>query len=261
MPDERDSADLYVALDAEGGADVDLTLGKPARSNAELLETGGAVIPALLPRSGLRLVEVEPNEDGYPFVHGYAAEVYEPGAQPLIHIDTRAALAGLTDLGYRSVNIQIVAPHVPDTATWLAAPDSVEEGSWCWEGLAPGDAAPRGSILLHPQPWRGAAELGLNVSTLAGLIVAARALRRRRRLIAALAAAVAAAAAVTSIFTAGGVQADHLGVAGAIPGAALLLATAVSVVSLPAVVAAAGLLLGALVVRRSDQPARRGAVE
>ncbi len=205
---------MSINLGAEGDASVRLILGGLSEDRAALLRTGNAVVAALFPVASRRSTTINSNSGGYPFVELHAADVYRRGAHPVVTIDTKPALAVLTEMGYSNVDVDIDAGGVPSSATWAITPASTYPHSWSWPGLGPGNPGPSGTIRLNPRPWQGFAVVALEVATLAALVLAVFGSRRRGRLLTGAAALVAAAAEAIEIASAGAVQPDNLGVSG-----------------------------------------------
>jgi hypothetical protein len=214
VPTDRTQASMSISMGSEGGADVRLVLGGQIREHAPLMRTGVAVAAALFPTSK-HSVSVDNNDSGYPFVHVHATGFYQRGPQPTVSIDTRSALAVLASMGYRNVDVDISAPLVPAMAQWEKVPDSVYPGHWYWQGIAPGDTAPAGTVELRPNPGRIDVAVVLLAASLASVFVATLGLRRRRRLVAGASAAVALAAPALYTQT---VHPNDLGVAGLVNG-------------------------------------------
>ena len=78
----------------------------------------------------------------------------------------------------------VAAPFVPVTATWVP-PTTEEFGSWYWEAVKSGSAAPYGSVVMSPEPWKAALPLSLTLVSLGLGVWSLVALLRKRRWVAA----------------------------------------------------------------------------
>jgi hypothetical protein len=243
-----DGVGISVILNAEGGAQTQLFLDSHVRSHAELIRLGKQVAPRLFPTASGHTVVVDDNSGGYPFVNISTSGVYEPGPQPQFSLDGRPAASFLLGNGFRSVDLYIQAPVVPVIAEWVPS-GSEDSGTWRWNGLVAGAAAPTGSIEMAPEPWRGVLPLALTAGAVGLAVFSGFALRRGRRVLAAATALGSCAIVLGVVMDAGAVQADNLGVAGYLSGAWLTAAAVVPLLGLPVAFVAFTFLVAALVIR------------
>ena len=209
---------MSISLGSEGGASVQLILGGQKTEQATLLRTGDAVVAALFPAATRHSATINTNQGGYPYVSLHATGVYRPGKHPVFTIDTRQALAALSEMGYRNVDVDIGVWPVPAQAHWASAPTSTNRNDWSWPGTTPADPAPAGTIQLNPEPSRGFRTIAMEVLTLVGCLLAAIGLRRKSRALAGGGAFIAAAVGAIGLAVTGSVEPEDLGVAGLVTG-------------------------------------------
>jgi hypothetical protein len=85
-----------------------------------------------------------------PFIEISAANVYGVGPNPVVHVDTGAALSLLGGVGFRSVYVDVSVREGSDTALWRDPPDATATNDWSWNAVVPGQAAPAGDITIAP---------------------------------------------------------------------------------------------------------------
>jgi hypothetical protein len=244
-----------LSLDSQGGADVDLFLDARVRSNAELTALGEQIAPLLFPTASRRIIEIDDNSGGYPFVHIAAAGAYRPGRHPKFTFDARPAVTALLAEGFKSVDLNMGVPFtVPSTDLLVPAADPRQQDTWAWNVLASGSAAPVGSIVMAPNPWPSLIAIGLTPVSLALLGYSVLSLRRRRQVSATMAAGTAGLAAVV-IFVLSSVAApENLGVIGYLSGGWQTTASVSTSVPILIVALAA---LGVITTARSNRRPRQ----
>lgn len=251
--DRPNGVDLRVVVNADGTGGAQMFLDNTERSQAQIQAWGEAVGTRLFPSATSLAVRVDPNTGGSPFVVIDAPGLYQPGPQPQVSLDTRAAIGWLLASGTKTVDLTVESPNVPLTSSWTP-PVGQGDHSWEWTGVTAGTAAPYGVIVMAPQPWSAAQALMLVVTALGLLVVSFVVFRRRRRRAMpmalsgmALGASVAVAALGTTL------QPDNLGVAGTMSGTPVQVASFVTALALP-IALAAGVLSSFYRTRRSSGP-------
>ncbi|WP_456843939.1 hypothetical protein [Cellulomonas sp. P5_C6] len=215
---ETNGAELDVVVNADGSGTAELYLDDTTvRSDAQLRAWGDEVGARLFPSASSRTVRVDPNGGGYPFVVVDAQDLYRPGPQPQVSLDTRDAVTWLLadgPDGVDVVDVSIDSPRVPLTSSWTPSRGE-DESTWAWWGITDGTTAPYGELVMSPAPWLGVMAVlltGLGLALLVWSVVTY--VRRRRRARAMILAAGALAVSVLVVLRAGAVLPNNLGVAG-----------------------------------------------
>lgn len=218
VPESPGTAQLEVRIDAEGGADIDLLVGG-APPRAELLALGRE-LGAVLPDGTAHPPRINSNGGGFPFVTVAVDNVYAPGPHPVVRIDARSAVEGLSASGIETVTIDVSGPFVATADRWRSAPDDHSRHHWHWASPST-DAAPVGELALRPSDWRSWKALSLTALCAMALIAGLAVSRRRRHWTAVTLGVSAVATSTAYIASAGAAQADNLGVAGHLHGNSL----------------------------------------
>lgn len=244
VPRDPDVAWVDIGINAEGNAHGDLFLA-PSHSD-DLRRIAREAGEALFPDSEVR-PSVDGNESGPDYAHFAVPDAYRPGRTARVQLSTAGLVEVLASRQITEIDLDVCGPIVPLTIESDIAPSSSGEECASWDELDPGGAAPSVSVTMDPEPMLWWLEVGLVLAALAavgiGLWCIRAGLTPQRRWQLRVVSLLAGVASATGIFTAAGVQADNLGVAGQLAGLPLLAASLFPLVVLPLGAASLALLV------------------
>ena len=99
-------------------------------------------------------VDIAGNGGGRDFAVVHAEDVYVPGVAPDVELDSRGAVSILRDAGFTDVRVRVQVPSVPRDVVFEPQGDRISDDTWEWD-LGTADNAPRVSITMRPEEWRG----------------------------------------------------------------------------------------------------------
>lgn len=173
VPRDPNQISMQLTVGEHGDGNVRLGFGRqPAES--QLLEIGQELTTSAFVDAPVTPT-IDANDGGYPFLVINSANVFEPGSHPQVLIDTTALCRGLLAQGYTQISFSVKEPQTPHA--WALTPSPSDAESSIIDNC---DSAPRGTLTMSPQPWRGWAVVALVVACLAANLVALRLHRSSR---------------------------------------------------------------------------------
>jgi hypothetical protein len=132
---------------------MDVLLGGVEHED-ELLNVAEMVGGIVFPDARAVRVNIDANDGGRDFAVVHADEVYVPGLAPDIELDSRGAVSILRDAGFTDVRVTVRVPSVPRDVVFERQGDRISDDTWEWD-VRRVDDAPRISIKMRPEEWRG----------------------------------------------------------------------------------------------------------
>jgi len=153
VPENAHQAELTLAVGSTGDAEMDVLLGG-IEDNDELLNVAEMVGGLAFPDAGAVHVDIDGNTGGSDFAVVHAGDVYVPGPAPDLELDSRGAVSILRDAGFTDVRVTVRVPSVPRDVVFEPQGDRISDDTWEWD-VGTVDDAPRVSITMRPDEWRG----------------------------------------------------------------------------------------------------------
>jgi hypothetical protein len=164
--ENADQAELTLEVGSAGDAEMDVLLGG-IEDNGELLNVAEMVGRLVFPDARAVRVDIDGNDGGWDFAVVHAEGVYVPGPAPVLELDSRGAVSILRNTGFTDVRVTVRVPSVPRDVVFDPQGDRISDNTWEWD-VGTVDDAPRVSITMRPEEWRGWLTLLLYALVLGG---------------------------------------------------------------------------------------------